>query len=251
MELAKTGLRAVERNREDGMQYVIDAYTDRDRSRIAPLSCRVLSDGRVLCMIANGSLGGFHSGDQAIIDIVHSVCGVVLENSGRTFQDLIDDVAAQVKLLLQKRFPGTTDDEFCVPDAEFALALFHDSFAQAAWIGSGEIVVLRDDVVSHRTDPDVFDWSEIDKDSLRCWTMASITASIDGPSKQPKLSDEWSLRHGDNIIIADHRLFAVRSTDELVASIRMQDRPAKALVESVGAVHVNARSAIVVSVRSE
>lgn len=231
------------------MSLVVDEFTDCERAiRNRTLLAR-LPGGEALIVLADGSDAAFSRGFQPVIDLVKKSLVESLNEGDGPFPERMRLAGDHVDAMMRRHFPTTNLDlDSPAFSATYLALVVADGRATAAWVGSQQVKLFRSGRCVAETAPHVVVLRTGDD---RFAVTTRVVSTVPGIAGEPiGLSEAWELLPGDLLVMADFRLFANGSEEEVLAVVREGPTfAARALVEwAEQRRHDFAQSAVVIRI---
>ncbi len=230
------------------MHLAVETYTDCRLAQRDRTLYRSLPTGESLFVMADGSDMAFAHGYQRIMDLVKALFVQSLSHTTGPIRERLGQAATAVRSALERQFPSSDEFDEENYSATFIAVVVAGSQIFSAWIGSQQAKLFRSRNCVQATAPHVVVAALSAGDVAL--TLRYLSTFRSPPGGEVEIEGPWMLCPGDVVVIADYRLFAL-GTDDQIAEI-VSDAPtsaAKSLVEwAEGIQHQFARAAIIIRI---
>jgi hypothetical protein len=238
------------------MRLIVDEYTDRTRGESDLTLFQCSRTDQQLLLVADASETASSRAYQPLIDVVKASFVESLFHGDGPLPQRMRSACRALEQTMRERFPSSP--EFGEEDywATFVVLGVEGSHAFPLWIGSPQAKLLRGGVCIRSTIPQVTvipkcgPWHEFPSRNTDFIVTDNSMASRREEDASVADDEPWALATGDILLLADHRLFALFSENELANLIEGAGRnKAKVLVDAAQNIEFDfARSAILARV---
>jgi len=233
------------------MNLLVDKYTGSCEGKVDRALFETLPNGESLFLLANGSEGPFTHGYMPIIALVKECVASSLSHSLGSIPSRLSVASSDFEKSLSERFPSSGVIGEQKYSAEFIAAIVDQDRVFFAWIGSQQAKVVRKGQCVRETVPHI---TVLPGTTRRGFVVTTrFFSTIPGHEEaRVETAGPWYVRSGDIIVLADCRLFALGTDDEIgrLVTKAASSMPAKALVAwAEGLENRYAESALVALVR--
>ena len=213
------------------MRLTVDTYTDCTEGERNRTLFRTLPSGETLFLLADGSETAFAHSYQPIMDLVKECFPQAFSDSVGSILERLLLASMALESAMYQRFPSSEQFGENWYSATFIAVVILGNQSFSAWIGSQEAKLFRRGRCVKATAPHVTLVPGIGRNDFA--VTSKILSTVPGQDRaQADVEGPWGLQTEDVLVIADYRLFASGSDDEIGNIVANElTSPAKALVE--------------------